>query len=133
MFVGGTADVVGSADIDLEVIFLLVVFVCMMGLGCVEIVVFVVLDVGGSDVVVCVIVGKDEGGNIVVNGCTVLFETVGVVAIVNAGDVGCVFFLRAITKDGYQYCLAITSGPLRKILISVRLAAGHNCTALLFT
>lgn len=69
-----------SVDINLEVGLSLVVLVCMMGFGCFEIVVFVVLDIGGSGVVVSVIVGKVEGGKILVKVC--------VVAVVNARDVG---------------------------------------------
>lgn len=90
MIVGGTAEVVGSVvgDICLEVVFVLVVFVGMM--FDVEIVVFVVLDVGSPDMVVC---AMDEAGNMLVNVC-VVFDSVGVTAIVNAGDVGC-GFLRA--------------------------------------
>lgn len=63
------------------------------------------------------------------DGCAV-FDNVGVMAIVNAGDVGC-GLLRAISKLGYQYCLAKTYGPLLITLVSVRLAAGHCRSTLL--
>lgn len=69
-----------------------------MRFGCVEIVVFVVLDVGGSDVVVSLIVCKVEGGKLLVKDC-VVFRTVGVVAVVNALDVGCGFLRPAKRND----------------------------------
>lgn len=67
--------------------------------GSIEIVDFVVLVVDGPKVVVCVVAGKDEVGSILevgkdteLNGC-VVYESVGVVAEVIAGDVG--FFKTA--------------------------------------
>lgn len=99
--------------------------------GSVEMVDFVLV-VEGPEVVVCAVAGKAEEGNIVVVAGDELNDFVDVVAEVIAGDMGGAFLID-ISKTGYQYFLEITSGPLLKILISVRLATGQYSIALSFS